>query len=128
MRLQIIQYFVTNTNLLIRRVIGVQNAGFLDTVVAEHVTNMQFRYMTNLTDANGFVRQPFSNLSLSTEQTAVRQVETTLGVETMRAVNAVTNANSASTVCGANPNGKQNICSTTSTSVRNLQFRTALTP
>jgi Tfp pilus assembly protein PilW len=126
MRLQIIQYFVTDTNLLMRRVIGVANAGFLDTVVAEHVTNMQFRYMTNLTDANGFVRQPFSNLSSSGEQAAVRLVETTIGVETLRAVNVVTNSNSASTVCGDNPNGKQNICSTTSTTVRNLQFRTAL--
>jgi prepilin-type N-terminal cleavage/methylation domain-containing protein len=126
MRLQIIQYFVTDTNLLMRRVIGVANAGFLDTVVAEHVTNMRFRYLTNLTDANGFVRQPLGNLSLSGEQSAVRQVETTLGVETLRAVNAVTNSNSASTACGANPNGKQNICSTTSTTVRNLQFRTAL--
>jgi Cu/Ag efflux protein CusF len=128
MRLQLIQYFVTDTNLLMRRVFGVANAGFLDTVVAEHVTNMQFRFMTNLTDANGFVRQPFSNLSSSSEQTAVRQVETTLGVETLRAVNVVTNSNSASTVCGDNPNGKQNICSTTSTTVRNLQFRTALSP
>ena len=126
MRLQIIQYFVTDTNLLMRRVIGVANAGFLDTVVAEHVTNMQFRYMTNLTDPNGFVRQPLSNLSSSSEQTAVRQVETTIGVETLRAVNVVTNSNSATTVCGDNPNGKQNICSTTSTTVRNLQFRTAL--
>ena len=127
MRLQIIQYFVTDTNLLMRRVWGVPNAGFLDTVVAEHVTNMQFRYMTNLIDPNnGFVMQPFSSLSSSSEQTAVRQVETTLSVETLRAVNAVTNSNSNSTVCGGNPNGKQNICSTTATSVRNLQFRTAL--
>jgi type II secretory pathway pseudopilin PulG len=124
MRLQIIQYFVTDTNLLMRRVIGVANAGFLDTVVAEHVTNLQFRYMTNLTDTNGFVRQPFSNLSSSGEQAAVRQVETSIGVETLRAVNVVTNSNSATTVCGDNPNGKQNICSTTSTTVRNLQFRT----
>ena len=127
MRLQIIQYFVTDTNLLMRRVFGVANAGFLDTVVAEHVTNMRFRYMTNLVDpSNGFVRQPFSNLSSAGEQTAVRQVETTLGVETLRAVNVITNSNSSSTACGANPNGKQNICTTTSTTVRNLQFRTAL--
>lgn len=128
MRLQIIQYFVDANGLLKRRVFGVSGAGFMDTVVAEHVTNLQFRYMTNLTDSNGFVKQPLRVLGTSAEQTAVRQVETTVGVETLRAVNGVTDSNSATSVCGANPNGKQNICSTTLTTVRNLQFRQALSP
>jgi hypothetical protein len=47
MRLQIIQYYVTSSGLLMRRVIGVRGAGFRDSVVAEHVTNLQFRYVTN---------------------------------------------------------------------------------
>ncbi len=115
-RLQIIQYFVNANNLLIRRVYGVKGATFVDNVIAEHVTNVQFRYLVNLTDANGFVPQPVRQLSTSQQQLAVREVETTIAVETLRAVNAIT----------ANNNGKQVISSTTATTVRNLQFRQAL--
>ena len=128
MRLQIIQYYVNSSGLLMRRVIGVKGAGFRDSVVAEHVTNLQFRYVTNLTDNNGNVIQPMRVLSSSTEQNAVREIETTIGLETVGIVNIVTNANSSTSLCGANPNGKQNICSTTHTTVRNLQFRQALGP
>ena len=128
MRLQIIQYYVTSTGLLMRRVIGVQGKGFNDTVVAEHVSSLQFRYVTNLTDSNGNVIQPMGVLSSSAEQNAVREIETSISLETVGAVNAVTNANSSTTTCGANDNGKQNICSTTHTTVRNLQFRQALSP
>ena len=60
------------------------------------------------------------------DRQTVREVETTLAVETVRAVNVVTNSNSISTGCGASANGKQTICSTTATTVRNLQFRKAL--
>ena len=115
-RIQIIQYFVNSNNLLIRRVFGVKGATFADSVIAEHVTNLQFRYLVNLTNANGFVPQPVRQLSTSQQQLAVREVETTVAVETGRAVNAVT----------ANNNGKQVISSTTATTVRNLQFRQAL--
>jgi hypothetical protein len=128
MRLQIVQYYVTSSGLLMRRVIGVKGAGFRDSVVAEHVTNFQFRFVTNLTDSNGNVIQPMRVLSSSTEQNAVREIETTIGLETAGAVNAITNANSSTSLCGANDNGKQNICSTTHTTVRNLQFREALSP
>jgi hypothetical protein len=116
MRIKIIQYFVNDQNLLIRRQFGVKGATFVDSTVAEHITNLQFRYLTNLTDANGFVPQPVRQLSTSQQQLAVREVETTVAVETMRAVNTVT----------ANNNGKQVISSTTATTVRNLQFRQAL--
>lgn len=121
-RLQIIQYYVTDTNFLMRRVFGIKGGGFTETPVAEHVTNLQFRYTTNLPDANGFVTQPVRVVSTPLQQSSVREVETTIAVETLRAVNKVTNSNSASTICGVNPNGKQNICSTTATTVRNLQF------
>lgn len=116
MRIQIIQYFVNSNNLLVRRVFGIKGATFIDNVIAEHVTNMQFRYLVNLTDANGFVPQPVRQLATSQQQLAVREVEATIAVETVRAVNAVT----------ANDSGKQVISSTTATSVRNLQFRQAL--
>ncbi len=125
-RLQIIQYFVDANGLLIRRVYGVQGRSLLDSVVAEHITNLQFRYLTSLPDANGFVKQPSRVLATSTEQSALRQVETSIGVETVRTVNAVTNSNSSSSICGPSPNGRQSLCSTTATTVRNLQFRKAL--
>jgi type II secretory pathway pseudopilin PulG len=115
-KIQIIQYYVNASNLLMRRVFGVKGSTFVDSVIAEHVTNVQFRYLLNLTDANGFVPQPVRQLSTSEQQLAVRAVEATIAVETLRAVNAVT----------ANNNGKQVISSTTATTVRNLQFRQAL--
>jgi hypothetical protein len=115
-RIQIIHFFVNANNLLVRRVFGVKGTTFVDSVIAEHVTNLQFRYLVNLTDANGFVPQPVRQLSTSQQQLAVREVETTIAVETLRAVNAVT----------ANNTGKQVISSVTATTVRNLQFRQAL--
>ena len=118
-RLQIIHYYVNADNLLIRRVFGVKGTTFVDSIIAEHVTNLQFRYLLNLTDPNGFVPQPVTQLTSSTAQAAVREVETTIAVETARAVNAV-NANNT------NDKGRQTISTTTATSVRNLQFRRAL--
>lgn len=115
-KIQIIQYYVNSSNLLMRRVFGVKGSAFVDSVIAEHVTNLQFRYLVNIADANGFVPQPVRQLSTSQQQLAVREVETTIALETLRAVNAVT----------ANNNGKQVISTTTATSVRNLQFRQAL--
>ena len=120
MRIQIIHYFVDSNKLLIRRIFGVSNLGFIDSVIAEHVTNLQFRYFTNLSDANGFVRQPVTQIGLS-EQSAVRQVETTITTETVRAVNTTNNANNTN-------GGRQTISSTTSAGIRNMQFRQALSP
>ena len=116
LRVQIIQYYVNSSNLLMRRVFGVKGSTFIDSIIAEHVTNMQFRYLVNLTDANGFVPQPVRQLASSEQQLAVREVETTIAVETLRAVNTVS----------ANNNGRQVISSTTATTVRNLQFRQSL--
>src|SRR5437588_6247485 len=117
-RFQIIEYYVDANNLLHRRVFGVKGTGFSDSIIAEHVTNLQFRYLTNLPDANGFIKQPVPVIT-SNEQTAVREVETKIAVETAKAVNSITNTN---------PTGKQGISSTTATTVRNLQFRNALSP
>lgn len=114
-RLQIIHYFVTNDGLLIRRVFGVRGASFLDSIVGEHVNNLQFRYLLNTPDPDGFVAPPVSQLSLE-NQADVRQVEATIVVETVRAIN---NTN-------AGNNGRQTITSTMATTVRNLQFREAL--
>ena len=113
-RLQIIHYFVTHDKLLVRRVFGVQGAAFVDSIVAEHVAGLQFRYLLSTRDAGGFVSQPVRQLSLA-NQAGVRQVEATITVETTRAVN---NANSGN-------NGHQTISSTMGTTVRNMQFREA---
>ena len=115
-KIQIIQYYTNSSNLLMRRVFGVKGATFVDSVIAEHVTNMQFRYMVAPSDANGYAPQPMRQLSTSLQQLSVREVETTIAIETLRAVSAVT----------ANNNGKQVISTTTATTVRNLQFRQAL--
>jgi prepilin-type N-terminal cleavage/methylation domain-containing protein len=118
-RMQIIHYYVAvvnaNNNLLCRRVFGVKGAGFVDSVIAEHVTNLQFRYLLNKTDPNGFVPQPVRQVPPA-DRLTVREVETTLAVETVRAVNVVTNSD----------NGHQKITTTTATTVRNLQFQKAL--
>ena len=114
-RMQIIHYYVNANNLLIRRVFGIRGAGFVDSVITEHVTNLQFRYLLNKTDPNGFVPQPVRQVAAA-DQLTVREVETTIAVETVRAVNVVTNSS----------NGKQSISTTTATTVRNLQFRKAL--
>jgi hypothetical protein len=66
---------------------------------------------------NGFVQQPVRVISTPIQQSAIREVETTIECETVRAVNKVTNANA-----NTSANGKQTISITTATSVRNLQF------
>ncbi len=105
MRMQMLQYFVNANGVLIRRAFGVRGAGFTDSTIAENVTNLQFRYFLNNT------AQPVSQLSTAQQQTALRQVEVAVSVRTAHPV----------------ANGQRPVVSaTTSTSVRNLQFRGAL--
>ena len=116
-RLQIIQYYVTSTGMLMRRVFGVKGGAFMETAVAEHVTNLQFRFQTNISGGNGFITQPITSITSTVQQSALREVETTIAVETVRAVNRITNPNANDST-----NGKQTIQTTTATTVRNLQF------
>jgi len=111
-RMRIIQYYLTSTGLLVRRVFGVPGVGFRESMIAEHVLDVQFNYSLITTDAVGNVT-PSSTTSLttSTQQLAVRQVEVKVTVETPHAIQ----------------NGsRQSLTITTSTSVRNMQFRQAL--
>jgi hypothetical protein len=119
--MQIVHYFVNSNGLLTRRVFGVSGAGFTDSIIAEHVTNLQFRYVVNLADANGFVQQPVTRLINTDQQFAVRQVECTTTTETVHFV-GTQNTN------GVLSATRQQLTMTTSTSVRNLQFREALQP
>ncbi len=112
-RMKIIHYYINSNGLLMRRVFGVRNAGFTESVIAEHVVSLQFRYFLNLRDANDFVAQPVNQLTTAQEQVETRQVEVTLTVETARALQN---------------NQRQQVSMTTSTSVRNMQFRQSLQP
>jgi prepilin-type N-terminal cleavage/methylation domain-containing protein len=111
-RMRIIHYFVTADGMLMRRVFGVKGAGFRESAIADHVISVQFAYSLS-PDANGNIVQPVTRLTSLDQQIAVRQVEVTVTVETPHATQ----------------NGQRPTLSmTTSTSVRNMQFRQALQP
>lgn len=113
MRMRIISYYVTNAGLLARRTFGVGGGlGFTDSVIAEHVRNLQLRYLLG-PDNNGVAQQPVDQLVTANQQSEVRGVEVTVTTET---VHAVVNGN------------VQIISMTTSTGVRNLQFIESLQP
>jgi prepilin-type N-terminal cleavage/methylation domain-containing protein len=117
-RMQIITYFVqakttgnVTSGLLTKRVIGVPGRGYTDSVIAEHVTGLQFRYQLNMRDTNGEMVAPVSQFSAASEMITVRQVEVTLTAESTHRINN---------------NVRPTITSTTATSIRNLQFNGAL--
>jgi prepilin-type N-terminal cleavage/methylation domain-containing protein len=111
-RMRLIQYYVTTSGLLTRRVFGVASAGFRESIIAEHVVDVQFNYSLVTTDASGNVTPSSSTtLTTSTQQLAVRQVEVKVTVETPHAIQT---------------GSRQPMTMTTSTSVRNMQFRQAL--
>jgi prepilin-type N-terminal cleavage/methylation domain-containing protein len=111
-RMRIIQYYVTSTGLLMRRVFGVQGSGFRESMIAEHVVDVQFNYSLITTDAFGNVTpSATTSITTSAQQLAVRQVEVKITVETPHTIlNGI----------------RQPLTMTTSTSVRNMQFRQAL--
>jgi prepilin-type N-terminal cleavage/methylation domain-containing protein len=110
MRMNIAHYFVNSDGLFVRRLFGVAGAGFKDTVIAEHFTDLQFRYLLSLRDANDQMQQPVSRLETSVQQTATRQVEISLKVRTAHAIN---------------DGQPKSLSMTTATSIRNMQFRLA---
>ena len=111
-RMRMIQYYVTSTGLLMRRVFNVPGAGFRESMIAEHVVDVQFNYSLITSDELGnLTPSATSTLTTSAQQLAVRQVEVRITVETAHAIQ----------------NGsRQTLTMTTSTSVRNMQFRQAL--
>mgnify|MGYP003694425917 CR=1 FL=1 len=113
MRMKIIHYYITNEKLLMRREFGVPNVGLRDSIIAEHVLNVQFNYSLNIVDANGNVAQPTGTITNTEQRLAVRQVEVTVTVESPKTIQG-----------GLQPT----LSGTTSTSVRNMQFRQALQP
>lgn len=112
MRMQMIHYFIDKDKLLRRRVYGVSSTGgYTDTVIAEHVADLQFRYILGQSSANGNVAAPATVLNTETLQKQVRQVEVTITAETAHNV-----ANGT----------KQKITMTGTTAVRNMQFNNHL--
>jgi Tfp pilus assembly protein PilW len=114
LRMFVTTYFVDSTGLLMRRVIGVAGGvGVNDTVVAEHVVNLQFRYFLDQTDANGNVVAPVTKLATETDQGDLRQIEVTVTTETAHTLSKGT---------------KPQISMTGSMSVRGMQFNQHLQP
>jgi hypothetical protein len=110
-RMLIIHYYINANNLLIRRVLGGRGAGVRDSIISEHVLNVQFKYSLTA-DASGNIVQPTDVLSNKTQRLGVRQVEVTVTVETPHAM----------------ANGISQLSMTTGTSIRNMQFREATQP
>jgi hypothetical protein len=112
MLMQVVHYYIDSDKLLRRRVYGVGGVGgYTDTVVAEHVADLQFRYVLGQSDASGNVLAPVTALGTELQQSLVRQVEVTVTTETAHNV-----------VNGA----KQKMTMTGTTTVRNMQFNTHL--
>jgi hypothetical protein len=123
-RMRIIHYFVDSTGLLVRRVFGVKGQPFTDSVIAEHVVGVQFVYSLGL-DSGGNPVQPVAVLTTPAQQLAISQVESTVTVETPHMLSSA--AHDPGCVA-AGTCYKQQLSSTTATSLRNMQFRQALQP
>ncbi|MEP6819271.1 MAG: prepilin-type N-terminal cleavage/methylation domain-containing protein [bacterium] len=111
-RMKIIHYYIDTNGRLVRRVFGVKGSGFREAAVADHVTSVQFVYSLG-PDSAGNVVPPVNWLSTLAQQIAVRQVEVRVNVETPHPLEK-----------GLQPE----LSSSTSTSVRNMQFRQATQP
>jgi hypothetical protein len=111
-RMRIIHYFVDSNGLLTRREFGVVGQPYRDSIIAEHVVGVQFVYSLAI-DSGGNPVQPTSVLTTPAQQVAISQVEVNVTVETPHALQS---------------GNVQNLSSTTSTSLRNMQFRQALQP
>ena len=81
-RVNIIHYFVDAEGKLIRRVFGVKSSGFIDSVIAEHLTTLQFKYTLKPSGAGIILDQPKNQIQLS-EASLVRIIEPSLSVETV---------------------------------------------
>ncbi len=124
-RVQIATYFVNAERLLIRRVFGIRGTNiaavngraFADSVIAEQVANLQFLYQIQQTGAGGNLVQPVESLNTEDERNALRQVQLTPTTQTLRPIVRRANAQT-----GAMENAPQQLTSTTTVGLRNLQF------
>ncbi|MDQ3323967.1 MAG: prepilin-type N-terminal cleavage/methylation domain-containing protein [Acidobacteriota bacterium] len=80
-RVQIVHYFVDADGKLIRRVFGVRNASFIDSVIAEHVFELKFRYILNPDGKGTILEQPKEQLEME-DASLVRMIKPSLRVKT----------------------------------------------
>jgi prepilin-type N-terminal cleavage/methylation domain-containing protein len=80
-RVNIIQYFVDAEGKLIRRAFGVQDKAFIDSVIAEHLVDLQLRYILKPSADGTIFEQPKDIFDLD-EATSVRMIEPKIVVET----------------------------------------------
>jgi prepilin-type N-terminal cleavage/methylation domain-containing protein len=80
-RVFIIQYFVDADGKLIRRVFGASGATFIDSVIAEHLVELQFRYILKPPGDGTIFEQPKDTFDLD-EATSVRMIEPRIRVKT----------------------------------------------
>ncbi len=133
-RVQIVTYFVNADRLLIRRVFGIRGTNivagggvtaavandqraFADSVIAEQVADLQFLYQIQQTGAGGNLVQPRESLDTSDDRNALRQVQVTPTTQTLRPITRRANAQT-----GVMENAPQQLTSTTTVGLRNLQF------
>ena len=111
-RVQIIQYFVDSQNRLVRRVFGVKSNGYIDSVVAEHLESLRFRYILRPDNTDVIFSQPATQLEID-EAGTVRTIELSLQVKTAYPLQ----------------DGEYHeVEGTTQVGVRNIQFTEAVVP
>jgi hypothetical protein len=115
MRVKIIHYYVNSKKEFVKRVYGVAGAGFTDSLIAEHITNLKFRYLLAPSSIDDTVQQPVTQLTDNDQQIRVRQIETSMTAETTHPINYRSNARNTTTML-------------TVTAIRDLQFRLAQQP
>lgn len=112
LRVVIANYFVDSEGKLVRRAFGVKSRSFVDSVIAEHIVNLQFRYMLKPTTAGKIMDQPADQLNLN-QATSVRIIEPSVIAETAYPLQDGT---------------KKQVDGTTQIGVRNIQFLEAPVP
>lgn len=80
-RVNIIQYFVDIEGKLIRRAFGVKGSAFIDSVIAEHLVELQFRYILKPLGDGTIFEQPKEFFDID-EATSVRMIEPKIIVKT----------------------------------------------
>ena len=111
-RVQLIQYFVDADGKLIRRVFGVKGQPFIDSVIAEHLVSLQFRYILKPTSDTVILEQPVEQFPFD-EAASVRRIEPYVEVETAYALS---------------DGQKHKVDGITQLGVRNIQFLEAPVP
>ena len=112
MRVVIAHYFVDSDGKLVRRAFGVKSESFVDSVIAEHILDLQFRYMLKPTTAGTIMDQPADQLELN-QATRVRIIEPYIIAETAYPLDDGT---------------KKRVDGATQIGVRNIQFLEAPVP